>query len=72
MQYEFRIGDLVTVWTGGWDRRMIERYEGRAGIITRIASPPTAGAPDDYTSCCLEFGDGEIEVSITRIRLLTP
>lgn len=72
MRNGYHIGDLVTVWTGGWEKRMIDRYEGRAGIITYIVSPTTAGLPDDYTSCCVEFGDGEIEVSITRIRLLTP
>ena len=66
MQYEFHIGDLVTVWTGGWDKRMRERYEGRAGIITRITDAP----PSDM-SCYIEFGDGEIEVSISRIRPLT-
>jgi len=71
MQHEFYRGDLVTVWTGGWEKRMIDRYEGRAGIITYIVSPTTAGAPDDYTSCYVEFGDGELQVSITRIRPLT-
>jgi len=65
MDYEFQVGDLVTIWTGGWDKRMREQYEGCAGIITRIMSGPI------NNTIHVDFGWGEIEVSETRIRPLT-
>jgi len=61
-----KVGDLVTVWTGGWDKRMRQLLEGRAGIITRIEH---AQSPS-YVKCYVNFGWGDIEISESRLRLL--
>jgi len=68
MSYKFQVGDLVTIWTGGWDKHAQEKYEGRAGIIMRIASNSSKNAP---TMCFINFGWGEVEISEKRLRLLT-
>ena len=68
MDYEFQVGDLVTVWTGGWDKRMREQYEGKAGIITRITDGPFR---NKYPAYYINFGWGDIEVSENRLRPLT-
>lgn len=64
---DFKVGDLVTVWTGGWEKRLEVLYEGRAGVITRIDDEYVTG----YVLCRVDFGDGEVEVSHHRLRLLT-
>mgnify|MGYP004451161413 len=63
---ELQVGDLVTVWTGGWDKRMRQLLEGRAGIITRIEHPEFPS----YIKCYVNFGWGDIEISDSRLRLL--
>jgi len=68
MDYEFRVGDLVTVWTGGWDKRMREQYEGRAGIITQITDGPLRNT---YPAYWVNFGWGDVEVTESRLRPLT-
>ena len=67
MSYEFQVGDLVTLWTGGWDKWMREKYEGRAGIITRIE----VDRINSYLMCHINFGWGDIKIPQSRIRLLT-
>ncbi len=64
----FRIGDLVTVWTGGWDKRRREKYEGRAGIITFIKDDFMAS----HIKYIVNFGGEEVELDGRRLRLLSP
>ncbi len=64
----FLIGDLVTVWTGGWEARLRKQYENRAGIITNIRVEMKYNAPPRYF---VNFGTGVVEVAESRLRHLT-
>ena len=59
-----KVGDLVTLTTLGWEKRYRIKYENRVGVITEIAE--TLG----YIRVKVNFGDGDIEVSDGRIRLV--
>ena len=61
-----RVGDLITIKTIGWNKTQREKYENRAGIITKI----TDFRMGNYRKILVDFGDGEIEVSESRLRLL--
>jgi hypothetical protein len=62
------VGDLVTVWTGGWDVKTREEYEGKAGIITRIGDIAFSGS---HARHYVNFGWGDIEILESRLRPLT-
>ena len=59
-----KVGDLVTVNTIGWDKRYRDKYKGKVGVITKIDK--TLG----YKNVCVNFGEGDVEVSEGRIRQL--
>lgn len=61
------IGDLVTVYTGGWDKFMRAKCNNQAGIVTRIAVDPS----HDYPMYYVNFGFAEVKVAAPRIRILT-
>ena len=64
----FRVGDLVTIWTGGWDKWRREKYEGRAGIIVSIGNDTMTS----HIKYVINFGGDEIELDGRRLRLLSP
>ena len=61
------VGDLVTVYTGGWEKRLRDRYHKQAGIVTKIVDGPNPNHPMYYVN----FGYGDVEVTESRIRVLT-
>jgi hypothetical protein len=61
------VGDLVTVWTGGWDVKTREKYEGKAGIVTGIGITPFSGS---YSRYHVNFGWGDVEILESRLRPL--
>jgi len=58
------VGDLVTVYTGGWDKHLREQCHNQAGIVTKIVDDPTKS----YLMYCINFGFGDIKVTESRIR----
>tara|TARA_R110002020_G_scaffold271667_2_gene486850 strand:- start:1144 stop:1362 length:219 start_codon:yes stop_codon:yes gene_type:complete len=64
---EIMVGDLVTVFTGGWEKRIREKYHKQAGIVTKIVDGPSPSYPMYYVN----FGYGDVEVTESRIRPLT-
>lgn len=67
----FIIGDLVTVYTGGWEARLKRQYKNKAGIITHIANPDKTGTYSPHLRYQVNFGWGDIEVAESRLRHLT-
>jgi len=63
----FEVGDLVTIWTGGWDKWRREKYDGRAGIIISIAVSEMAS----HIKYIINFGGDEIELDGRRLRRLS-
>jgi len=64
---EVMVGDLVTVYTGGWSKRRRNECNNQAGIVTKIVDGPVPNHPMYYVN----FGFGDIEVTASRIRPLT-
>tara|TARA_R110000824_G_scaffold68969_1_gene177819 strand:+ start:1038 stop:1256 length:219 start_codon:yes stop_codon:yes gene_type:complete len=61
------IGDLVTVFTGGWEKRLRDKCHNQAGVVTKIVDGPSK----NYPMFIVNFGFAEIEVAGSRIRPLT-
>ncbi len=59
-----KVGDLVTVTTLGWEKIYRVKYENRVGVITAIVEAL------GYTRVKVNFGEGDVEMSEGRIRLL--
>ena len=62
---DIMIGDLVIVWTGGWDKIMRSKYENRVGVVVSITKER-----DSYVFCGVNFGEGTVQIPESRLRLL--
>ena len=63
---DIMVGDLVTVWTGGWDVNMRSKYNNRVGVVVSITKEH-----DKQVFCNVSFGEDILRTSPSRLRLLT-
>jgi len=61
------VGDLVTVYVGGWSKQLRDKCHNQAGVVTKIVDGPATNYPMFFVN----FGFMEVEVAESRIRLLT-